>query len=283
MLLGMARALRQLRGRHDVILANQSMTALPVAAAGGRARKHYYIQADESEYYAFEKGARARAAQAIAMLSYELPLRQVANGPLFMGYKRMRPSTWIPPGIDLDIFHRRAAAPDFRPGDSITIGMIGRREPAKGCMYVLEAFRALALRDASVRLKVAYGNLPQGWAHERAEVVVPHNDAELAAYYRSVDILVAPGIVQLGSAHYPVLEAMACGTPLITTGYIPATEENAWIVPVKDSDAIARAVQDVRAMRSVDRLHKLDRAHEAVRGFAWPAVAQRFLTEFSRP
>ncbi|WP_341479706.1 glycosyltransferase [Clostridium algidicarnis] len=67
----------------------------------------------------------------------------------------------------------------------------------------------------------------------------PDGDDNLADYYRNLDILVAPGHIQLGAIHYPVIEAMACNVPVITTGYYPANDENSFIVPVKRPDKIA--------------------------------------------
>lgn len=157
------------------------------------------------------------------------------------------------------------------------IGVIGRREPSKGTRFALEAFEQLAAVNSQARLIVAFGNLPEGWAHERAQVVTPQNDAELADFYRSVDVLLAPGTVQLGACHYPVLEAMATGTPVVTTGYLPADRDNAWIVAVADSAAIASAIQSIIAMPTGELACKLDRAHQAVSGFYWEAVAEKFL------
>lgn len=170
--------------------------------------------------------------------------------------------------------------PMFSDGHPWTVGTIGRHEPTKGTKYVLEAFEKLAAIDANVHLKVAFGNLPSEWSHERVEIVVPQNDRELAEYYRSVDVLVAPGTVQLGACHYPVLEAMACGTPVITTGYIPADSSNAWIVPVCDSSAIVDALLDIRATAPQTLEAKLTSAAEAITSFEWSRVAENFLSHF---
>ncbi|WP_447407026.1 hypothetical protein, partial [Clostridium perfringens] len=75
----------------------------------------------------------------------------------------------------------------------MVVGCIGRSEPQKGTGYVLEAFQELHAKDPRHRLRIAYGNLPEGWSHEAAEIVVPRNDVELAAFYRSLDVLVAAG------------------------------------------------------------------------------------------
>ena len=275
--IGMLRALNRVGASHDVILANHSFTAIPVALARtGEARKWYYIQAYEPEYYSFVPGWKARVLQAISALSYRMPLRQVANAPIYIDYKSIRARDWVPPGLDPAVFHRRPDAPRANPQTRITLGVISRHEQTKGTVYVLKAFEHLAAKDPRYYLKVAYPNLPAGWSHPRCEVVTPLGDEGLADYYRSIDVMIAPGTVQLGACHYPVLEAMSCGTPVITTGYLPADQSNAWIVPVRDAQAIERAVDDFAAMHPEELQRKVNAAHLAVQSFNWNAVANQF-------
>lgn len=282
--LGMLRALRRVGALHDVILANHSFTAIPIALARtGHAHKWYYIQAYEPEYYSFVSGWKGRVLQAIAALSYYMPLMQVANAPIYIGYKSIRARHWVPPGLDPRVFYRRTDTPRADPQYKITLGVISRHEQTKGTAYVLEAFERLAAKDPRYHLKVAYNNLPQGWSHERCEVVMPAGDAGLADYYRSIDVMIAPGTVQLGACHYPVLEAMSCGTPVITTGYLPADDINAWIVPVRDPAAIERAVDDFASLATPRLQGKLDSAHRAVQSFHWDAVASQFIDLMKTP
>ena len=278
--LGMWRALRRLAPEYDVVLANHSLTAWPVALAsrprGGRGARAYYIQAYEPDYFQSERGWKARVLGVLSAMSYKLPLRQVVNAPIYLRYRGIRSEDWVPPGIDDSIFTRCSTLPGMR-GTVWTLGVIGRREPAKGTADALAAFEQLASRWPNVHLKVAFGNLPRGWSHPRAVVVTPTNDTELAAYYRSLDVMLAPGTLQLGACHYPVIEAMASGVPVVTTGYLPADETNAWIVPVHAPESIAAAVEQIMGAEPQHLASKLDRAATAVEAFAWDAVAARFL------
>jgi len=275
---GLLRALQCIGSDYDVILANHSLTTFPVALARtGLAKKFYYIQAYEPEYYELLKGKKAKILKWLSIVSYWLPLRQIANAPIYLDYRGIRAIDWIPPGIDDAVFYRRTKSPTFRMSQEWTIGVVGRHEIAKGTQYALEAFEEIARTDPHVRLKVAFGNLPVGWIHERADVVTPKSDTELADFYRSVDILLAPGTVQLGACHYPVLEAMACGTPVVTTGYLPADKENSWIVPIKDSKAIAEAVRKIRSLSNEEIDSITQKAYESISSFYWRFVAQRFI------
>lgn len=280
---GMYRALNQLGSKYDVILANHSMTAWPVRfAKTGLAHKFYYVQAYEPEYYKLRPGWKSRILRWISDKSYSLKLFQIANAPIYVDHPSIRATTWIPPGLDVSTFHRRTTSPRFSNSDEpIVIGTIGRMEETKGTIYVLQAFAQLHSMNPRFRLRVAYGNLPEGWSQQAGlEVVVPHGDTELAAYYRTVDILAAPGVVQLGACHYPVLEAMASGTPVITTGYLPASPENSWLVPVRDSSSIVKAILDIVALPESELTRRLNLAHADVQRFTWTQVAQNFLELF---
>ena len=281
---GMYLGLNQIGCNYDVILANHSLTAWPVRFAHtGTAKKFYYVQAYEPEYFALESSWKSRILRRFSEWSYSLALHQIANAPIYVGHPSIRATAWIPPGLDVSIFKRRSAAPHFKSGDApIVIGTIGRREATKGTIYVLEAFARLHAMNPRFRLRVAFGNLPEGWSQRPGiEIVVPQGDAELASYYRSVDILAAPGTVQLGACHYPVLEAMTSGTPVVTTGYLPASPENSWIVPVRDSNAVVDAILDIVATPELELERRLNVAHAAVQRFSWQQVAQDFLNHFA--
>ena len=270
--------LRRIGRDQDVILANHSLTTWPVwAARTGRARLFYYIQAYEPEYYQLEGHPVKRL---LAALSYRLPLRQIVNGPLYLDYKGIAAEGVVPFGIDLEIFSFKGPPRPLADADEIVLGCIGRSEPAKGTPYVLEAFEKLWAKDKRYRLRVAYGNLPEGWSHPALEIVTPAGDSGLAAFYRSLDILIAAGTVQHGAPHYPVLEAMASGTAVVTTGYMPANDGNSWLARNRDSDSLAEKVEEIVAGAGHEA--RVMRARDDVVDFAWDRVAAKMIEIFER-
>jgi glycosyltransferase involved in cell wall biosynthesis len=264
---------------YDVILANYSLIAFPVwAARTGRARLFYYIQAYEPEVFQMEGHPVKRL---LAALSYRLPLRQIVNGPLYLDYKGIAAQGVVPFGIDLEIYRFKGPPAPLAGADEIVLGCIGSSGPTKGTAYVLAAFEKLWAKDKRYRLRVAYGNLPEGWSHSACEIVMPADDRELAAFYRSVDILIAAGTVQHGAPHYPVLEAMASGTAVVTTGYMPANDGNSWLARNRDSDSLAEKVEEIVA--GADHEARVMRAREDVVDFAWDKVAAKMVALFERP
>lgn len=269
-------------GRHyDVILANHSLTAWPVAFAScGVAKKMYYVQAYEPGYYAGTKKLKGYLFAIGSALTYHLSLNKIVNAPIYFRYVNLRASVFVPPGIDLANFKPAIFTKDIGHAKSIVIGCIGRNEPEKGTIYVLRAFEELYKKDKRFLLRIAaFGDLPEGWKHENCEVVVPKNDSELADYYRSLDILVAPGTVQHGAPHYPVLEAGACGIPVVTTGYMGATHETAWIVRNKDVGTIVEAIENI-VTDEEQRLRKRAKFLNDVSSYSWDNVAAKMLMQF---
>lgn len=275
---GLFAALRRVGAGYDVILANHSLTTYPLYFAScGRARKVYYIQAYEPEYFATGRGAKHAVLEWLSRRSYRLPLLQIANAPVYMNYREIRARSWVPPGIDRSTFFRRTDIPRFQAGRTCTIGTIGRTEASKGTALVERAFETLAEHDPHVRLKMAFGPSQPRWQHRRAEIVKPSGDAELAEFYRSVDLLIAVPTQQFGGYHYPVLEAMSCGTPVVSSGHMPATAESAWLVAPNSVAAIVDAIRLIRDAGEGQIREKTDLAEKLAAEYEWGAVARRFL------
>jgi alpha-1,3-rhamnosyl/mannosyltransferase len=207
----------------------------------------------------------------------------------FGGARAMRRSTVIHPGID----------PSFRvlPAEQVADARKKHSLPDKFLLYfgsdrphknVATLLRALALTDptASVPLVIAgYGNLDSPLRREAEHLglgqrVLWFNDfpeEDLPALYCAAHVLLFPSLVE-GFA-FPVLEAMACGTPVICSALNTLKEFTAGaakIVHPTDCQEWQRAID--AALVSLDWHDVYSRkALDRAAAFSWPQAAAETL------
>lgn len=152
--------IRAIGKNYDVILANQSLTAWPVTLASSPpAKKIYYVQAYEPEYYLSRNSIKGYLLAMVSAATYHLPLHRVVNAPLYFRYRNLRATAFVPPGIDLELFKPNATNRSLVDAEKIVIGCIGRHEPEKGTVFVLRAFEEIARKDERFMLRIAYGTI----------------------------------------------------------------------------------------------------------------------------
>jgi glycosyltransferase involved in cell wall biosynthesis len=267
--------LRKIASDYDVIFANHSLTAWPVRWAKSRARKIYYVQAYEPSYYPI---FRDPIKHLLARFSYMLNLRQITNSGQYRGMG-LKPVDTIPPGIDLSIFTLKEQQRDISAADKIIVGTIGRIEPYKGTATALAAYRLLREREPRLHMEVGFGNVPPA---DDIEIVPIKGDRELAAYYRSLDLLVVSCQGQHGAPHYPLIEAMASGTPVVHTDYYPGDASNSWIAEDASCEGVAAAMRDMLRASKAERAERVATARAVIeRDLAWDAIAERFEGHFN--
>jgi glycosyltransferase involved in cell wall biosynthesis len=153
--------------------------------------------------------------------------------------------------------------PEGRAEEGDYVLAVGTLEPRKNLARAVEAAQL-----AGVELRVVGA---AGWG----AVEVPGwrgrvDDEELAALYRGARCLVFPSLYE--GFGLPVLEAMACGTPVVTTKG-GATEEVAGgaavLVDALDPASIAAGIVEAEARRDELRRLGLERAGE----FGWDRAA----------
>lgn len=254
-----------------IILANQNQTVWATLFSK-EINKFYYIQAYEPEFYNEYKGniIKKNIQKFLAWLTYFMPLIKVVNADIYRNYKNIKSKYVIPPGLDLNIYYPKKLTKDNKK--TLVVGCIGRVEEWKGSQDVGRAVEILHKKGLDIKLKVAFNPVE----YSNHELVKPDGDKNLADYYRSLDVLVAPGHIQLGAIHYPVIEAMACNVPVITTGYYPANNENSFIVPIKSPEKIAETIEKIY-FNYEEAYKKSQKSQEKIGEFAWEVVAKNFL------
>lgn len=146
--------------------------------------------------------------------------------------------TVIPYGAPIDYFQ-----PQPKPDSTFRALFVGRVGPRKGVHYLLEAWRSLQLVNAELMM-VGINEFPCDWFSRHADYIrylpsVPH--ASLQEYYSQASVLVLPSLVE--GMSLVLLEAMACGIPLITTPNAAGLDlitdgVEGFIVPIRDVDAL---------------------------------------------
>lgn len=146
--------------------------------------------------------------------------------------------TVIPYGAPVDLFQ-----PQPKNDACFRAMFVGRLSPRKGVHYLIQAWQELKLSDAELVL-VGSNLFPAGWLEQYKDIYrhvpsVPH--LLLNEYYSSASVLVFPSLIE--GFGLVILEAMACGIPVITTpntGGIDVISDGVegFIIPIRDVEAL---------------------------------------------
>ncbi len=205
--------------------------------------------------------------------------------------------TVVYPGVDdrferpseseLAAFRQRRRLPDRY------VLYLGTLEPRKNLVQLLRAYARLAGSDPHAPLLVLAGG--RGWGveaifaeAERLNVMdrvlfpgyIP--SAEQPYWYAAADLFVYPSRYE--GFGMPVLEAMACGTPVVTsnTSSLPEVVGDAGLL-VDPDDVAALADALAEMLSSPERRARLGRAaRERARRFSWLRAAQRQVEVYRR-
>lgn len=149
----------------------------------------------------------------------------------------------IPYGAPIDYFH-----PQPKTDKLFRALFVGSVCPRKGVHYLLQAWKELQLSDSELLL-VGSNGFPEGWLDRYKDVFryipsVPH--ASLNEYYSSANVLVFPSLVE--GFGLVLLEAMACGIPVITTPNTAGSDiltdgVEGFIVPIRDVEALKEKLE----------------------------------------
>jgi glycosyltransferase involved in cell wall biosynthesis len=196
-------------------------------------------------------------------------------------------------GVDVSRFRLRADPP--RREHSVVC--VARIMPQKGIDVLIRAVDALTSvtiygRPYDETYKAHLERLAEG---KRIEFVHNASDAEVVAAMQTAKVLVLPSVYRTYDGHsspnaeylgLALIEAMACGTPVIGTrvGGIPELIDNArngLLVEPGDPDQLRAAIDDVLGA-GADQWQQLSRAcvRMVEEKFTWRGIAQRCLEEY---
>ena len=209
------------------------------------------------------------------------------NLPALVG----RPVHAVPKGVNAGLF--RPDGPDMRAQlnlvDRRVVLSVGRFVPIKNMALLVDALARLRVADPSVHLLLV-GEGPEQHALEQQAARLGIADAvtfagyvpqdQMAPYYRAADVFALAS--EFDNSPNVVLEAMACGLPIVATDVGGVAEyvnvdRGGSLVARGDAPAMARALGDWlgdagrrRAASAFNRQLVLDR-------FSWRASAERLL------
>jgi glycosyltransferase involved in cell wall biosynthesis len=167
----------------------------------------------------------------------------------------------------------------------------GTLEPRKNLPRLISAFASLPEQARGARQLVLAG--APGWeADETFASVAAHTglvrtlgyvpDAELPSLYRAAKIFCYPSLYE--GFGIPVLEAMSCGTPVLTSARSSMPEvagEAARYVDPYDREDIARGLAELLADRALTQ-RVVGLGLERARQFSWEKTARTILATLER-
>ena len=199
----------------------------------------------------------------------------------------------IPNGVDVSVYKpgRPAARTELRraldlPADGTIVLFAGRFARHKGIGDLLKAWSSIDLPDAWLVLVGSNETLdPEGPIEGLPGVIVRGWTEDLLSYYRAVDAFVLPSHIE-GMSNV-VLEAMACGLPVIATRVGAASElisdgNNGLLINVHSSHDLARALKRLLGDEALRGQLGGEARRTIVSSYAIEAVTAKIEAEYRR-
>lgn len=187
---------------------------------------------------------------------------------------------YLPLGFDSNhVPYREKTADQYesRPLKLLYSGTVTQR---KGIKYLLEAIRQLNTTD--VELHIIGGIQGSGEALKQYDGLFhyhpPVSQQEMFNAYADYDALVLPTIFE--GFGLVIVEAMAAGLPVITTPHsigpeLITDDENGYIIPIRDVEAIRKAISTLREKTTDEYLAMRKKARAAAMEYSWEAYGER--------
>ena len=184
------------------------------------------------------------------------------------------PAAIFEDGVDLEVFRPEGLERfDSIEGREIVIGWVGNSKWAsdlgdpKGVHTILKpAVQKLIDAGFGVRLELA----------DRQDQFIPHS--QMASFYAKLDLYVCTS--EMEGTPNPVLEAMACGVPIISTdvGIVPdafGPLQKAFILEARTVDSLVEAIKRLHADQILFKRLSNENL-EVVKSWSWSVQAEKF-------
>jgi glycosyltransferase involved in cell wall biosynthesis len=263
----------------DVVIATWWETAEWVARLrASKGAKAYFLQHDETLFASEPKRALA---------TWSLPMHKVAVAKWLVELAGQRGTdaqdiSLVPNSVDLEQFR----APPRGKQPAPTVGMMYSWARFKGCDIAIRAFKLAKKKVPDLKL-IAFGSPPINDdmpLPPNANYIQQPPQDRIRDIYASADAwIVASRSEGFG---LPILEAMACRTPVIATpaGAAPQLlcEGGGMLVKIEDAQDLARAIERVAAMEEESWRVVSDAAYASATRYTWDDATDLFEAALAR-
>jgi phosphatidylinositol alpha-mannosyltransferase len=200
----------------------------------------------------------------------------------------------IPNGIDIDRFHPAIEPmPLKKNNQEFIILFVGRMDPRKGAKFLFAALPELERRMKNYRIVV----VGTGWMQSYYDAHIPLNlrqrveftgyasPEDIPRYYRAADVYCSPAT---GNESFGIvlLEAMACGTPVIASdieGYrwVVTPGKEGILVPPRSPEHLAAAIA-MLADDPAGRKEMGQQGQQTAQKYAWPKIVNQIEQVYRR-
>ena len=92
-------------GLYNIVIANHSLTTIPIKIAGISSKTLYYVQAYQPDFFRILRGIKNILLEILSALSYKMKLFTVVNAEIYLNYKKLKATRFLYPGIDFNYFY----------------------------------------------------------------------------------------------------------------------------------------------------------------------------------
>ncbi|MEG4858619.1 glycosyltransferase family 4 protein [Microcoleus sp. K1-B6] len=263
----------------DIVMATWWETAEWVAKLSpSKGTKVYFLQ----HYEAFDYVPKGRVEA-----TWRLPMHKIAVAQWLADIARNEYGdlsvSLVPPTVDTKQFYDPQSRAKQPRGKQLvpTVGMYYTTTPWKGCDIALKAFSIAAKKIPNLRLVAfssGHGSPPPDLLPEGTEYNKEPTQDQLKEFYSKCDAWLFSSRSE--GFGLPILEAMACGTPVIGTPAGAAPELLAGgggiLVKPEDPEDMAKAIEQICQLPDAEWRAMSETALETVINYTWEDATNLF-------